>query len=325
MVYLFYGEEQYLVKLKIDEILSNHQVLKADMISFDGEDKSFNINDVLTEANTVSFFSSHKIILVENSIFLTGSKSLSEDDQVNLEKYLDNPYAETSLIFTLDKDNLDNRKKITKVFNKLAVVEKFSYLSQNAMRDVIIKDLSNNQLTIEHEALKRLLEKIPSDLMKWKLELDKLVTYNQLLTVDIINKLVTTDVYEDIFDLTSAVLKRDVASSMKILQDLKHLNYDEVAITLILASQFRFLYQVLVLAEAGHNQGYIAKHLVAHPYRVSQNLKYFRTLSSHQILLYLNQLAIIDQNVKAGIYDKEISLAMFLINPNNNLANEKWT
>ncbi len=325
MVYLLYGEERYLIKGKIEELLFEKKAEKADVITFDGQDKAFNIFDVITEANTVSFFAEHKFILVENSLFLTGSKGLSEDEQVSIENYLVDPYQATTLIFTLDKDSLDNRKKITKVFNKYALVEKYPFLSPAAMRDLIIKDLSNNKLTIEHQALERLLEKMPCDLTKWKQELEKLITYGDVLTVDVINKLVTTDVFEDIFDLTSAVLSKDSFATMKILKDLKQLNYDEVAIILILASQFRFLYQVLFLDQKGFNQASIAKRLVAHPYRVSQSLKYKNKLSVKNLLSYLNKLSILDQNIKTGNYEKEISLTMFLLNPDNKMLKEKWS
>lgn len=315
MIYLFYGEEIFLIKNRIKSLLKELACDAADVITYDGSSKDFDIQRVLEELNTVSFFTAHKVVLVEQAVFFAGSQSLSEADQTALKKYLNKPFEGSTLIFSLSQANLDKRKNLTKEVLKLSINEQFNPLNPSQMRAQIIRDLSNHQIKLAAGALERLIEKIPCDLMVWQQELAKLALYPHQLTVDVINALVTTDTYDDIFDLTTAVIKNDQTSIFKIYQDLLHLNYDEIAILLILASQLRFLYQVLVYAELGWSQPAIAQKLQAHPFRVSQNLKYQHHLATKTILSYLAKLAQLDQEIKAGNLDKEVALSLFFSQP----------
>ena len=95
MIYVISGNEGYLVKSKIDEIINDHQ--DASIIKFDMMDKNVTIYDIIAECNTIDLFADKKIVLVENPLFLSAKTNLNDneyldEDLLNLDLYMGNNY-----------------------------------------------------------------------------------------------------------------------------------------------------------------------------------------------------------------------------------------
>lgn len=313
MNYLLHGDEPYLLQTALKKYIAALNEDIKDAVVFDGFDKNFDVVQVIDEANTFSLFSDHKVIIVENPAFLTSQQTLDDRQYALLEEYLTTPYSNTTIFFILQAVPLDSRKKATKMVQKRCRVEKFVKLDERAMQQMIVNDLKQQQVVIEKPALNELLLRIPNDIMLWKNELNKLTLFGDTITPEVLNHLISTNIHEDIFQLADAVVKGDSRRAFKVLQDVKALNQDAIAIILILASQFRFMLQAVSLYQAGYQEKDIASILSAHPYRVSQNVKNRHYLQVEQILQWLNDLANLDQQIKAGNLDKDLALELFLI------------
>ena len=137
--YLIYGLENYLIDEKIKEIKNKTKVVDDNIISYDLNNDS--ISSVLVEASTVSMFSEKKLIICDNSQFLTANKSLSEDELGELTKYLDNSFEDVFIIFIVRDEKVDSRKKITKLITKVSKVYECnkieSYRLSNYISDYI--------------------------------------------------------------------------------------------------------------------------------------------------------------------------------------------
>ena len=81
----------------------------------------------------------------------------------------------------------------------------------------------------------------------------------------------------------------------------------------LLAAQFRFLYEVKALMLHGKGKDAIKDELKAHPYRVQLAMKTAQRLGIGYLMHILEQLATLDQNMKAGRLDKKLGFEMFLL------------
>ncbi len=109
-MYLIYGESYRLIEEEIQKIIKN----ETNLVTLDLQESC--LDDILTEATYVSMFEESKIIIVKNALFFTSNKDKEEDMQ-KLLNYMENPIATTTLIFTT-YEKIDNRKKVTKMFEK---------------------------------------------------------------------------------------------------------------------------------------------------------------------------------------------------------------
>ena len=91
------------------------------------------------------------------------------------------------------------------------------------------------------------------------------------------------------------------------------MNKEPIFMISVLASQFRFYYQVKTLLVSGLNENDITQELKAHPYRVKLSVKAVGAVSCDQLLKVLAMLADTDQKIKSGLLDKQLGFELFLI------------
>ena len=109
-IYLIYGLEEYLIKKEISKIIEKSNVIEDNIIRYNLN--NVNISDVIEEACTVSLFDSKKVIICEECSFLTSeNKKEINHDIESLTKYINNPFEDVIIIFTIAEEKLDDRKK----------------------------------------------------------------------------------------------------------------------------------------------------------------------------------------------------------------------
>ena len=210
-------------------------------------------------------------------------------------------------------DQLDNRKKLSKLLQKNCRTFQFKGLNEQDRWQTVMQDINRNKLDITREGLKELQLRLPDTIQLWKNELEKLKLYDATLDAEAIQMLVTRPTEEDVFVLVNAVLRKDLASSLKIWRDLAITNKDPIPLVLLFASQFRVMYQCLTLSMAGNSQQAIVDELGIHPFRVKKALESTRTTNVNRVLELLSKLADLDQKFKSGLIDKQIGFELFLI------------
>lgn len=306
--YILYGLDKSLIKNELKKIIKKINI--EDVITYDLS--SISIIDIIDDAKTISMFSSKKIIVIENSNFLCANKTL-EDIEV-LENYLKNYNSDTYLIFITNNENIDSRKKIVKQIKELGEIKELNEIDDNYLNEYINNYLKEHNYQMEDN--KYFLDKVGKNLNNIKNELDKLLIYkmdDKNITNADIDKILIKVLESEIFILTDAIIARDIPKSLELLKEFLNNNYEEMQIIMLLASQFRFLFQVKRLLNKNKSENEIAKILEVNPYRVKFTKKKLYNYSEKLLLSYIKKLAKIDHDIKLGIMDKKLALELFII------------
>ena len=116
---LIYGNESFLLnqalQKKIKELVHVQDTMNT--VFYDASSSTFSMLKVIEEAQTLPFFSEHKVLVIQNCLFLTRGVSLKDQELNELMTHLARPVETCTLIFMHDNDNLDTQKKITKNLN----------------------------------------------------------------------------------------------------------------------------------------------------------------------------------------------------------------
>ena len=114
MIYVLYGLDSYLINYNVKKIVKGDDKEYFDLENTD-------LGSIILSCNSLSLFSNHKNIVVENSYIFTSTinKKLPEQNIDVLDKYIDNINKDVNLIFVIEKDKLDDRKKIVKKINEV--------------------------------------------------------------------------------------------------------------------------------------------------------------------------------------------------------------
>lgn len=295
-----------LIDKKIKEIIKERGFNNASITIYDLEEDS--IISLIEDADTISFLTPNKVIIGKN----LSNNNLDDKNLKTLSKYLDNPNSDVILI--LVTTNLDTRKKsIKEVINKLSLVN----ISTDTKE--IVKDLLKNY-NFESRVINLLEEYYSDDPERLINETKKLalafIDTKKITYKDAVDLLVKPLNRGDnlAFDLIREIALKNKKRAVNIYNELLDYNIESYALFGLLESQYRLLYQVKVLTKNNMSYNEIADTLKVHPFRVKKTLELIRYYTLKEIRNLIKKLALLDYNIKSGIYENNIIVDLLILN-----------
>ena len=310
MIYILYGTINYLINKEISKIIEDNNIDEININKYDLTNTY--LTDIINDASSMSLFDDKKVIIVNNSYIFTGTtKKALEQDSTILENYLNNINDNTILIFIVNNDKLDERKKITKLVKKIGTIKEFNNIDNISLVKELFSDYN-----ISTDNIKYLLERVGDDTTLLATEIGKIKIYkdkDKNITKDDITNLISKSLEVNNFKLIDAIINKNKNEAIMLYQDRIKLNEEPIAIIIALANQIRIMYQVKELYLNGYTENNIASILKIHPYRVKLANQNSKKYDSDILLNYLKQLANLDISIKTGKIDKQLGLELFIL------------
>ncbi len=305
MVYLLYGNKDYEINNEIKKISTN--IDKMNISKYDINTDQ--VKDIIDDCETYSLFAENKIVIADNANMFTAS---SNKDNELIENYLNNPNPQTTLILIVHNESIDKRKKITKLVTKNGKVLEFN---SEINKEDFVKNLLNDY-NINYQNIKLLLDRVGSNPSIIENEINKLKLYknkDKEITKEDIENVTNKTIEIDIFKLIDSIIKKDKETAIEIYQEMLKINEEPIKIIIMLANQFRIMYQSKELMQKGYSEKDIASTLQIHPYRVKLAIQNSRSYNSKTLLSFINDLADMDLNIKTGKTNKDLALELFIL------------
>ncbi len=318
-VYFLYGVETFLINEFVDKV---HQLL------FTEEDESMNdirfqlmdtpIQEIVEEAATIPFFSTHKLVVV-NDFHLVSSQKVKakvEHDVQALEEYLASPADSTVLLIIAPYEKIDERKKLTKRLKKEVTTVESNPLNEEQVKQWIANSLNENGFHIDQRASQLLFSRVGSNLMLLEKELEKCMLYTadrKHIVEQDVKELVAETVEESIFSVVESVALGKTERALLVYHKLLRQKEEPLAILALLTRQFRNLLYVKIRQEKGYGQKEIASQLKLHPYVVQLALQQTKRYSKPYLRRALIACADTDYAIKTGRDVKERAVELLLI------------
>lgn len=289
------------------------QVPELGYEKYDGEESDLSV--ILFHADEVNLFSNINMIVVDNASFFTSTSNKKETNQNldYLESYFKNPNPNTILVFRINHEKLDERKKIVKIAKEKGFLKECNGV-QNLEK--IVADLLEDY-TITKGDIQYLLERVGTDLAILKQEIDKLKLYkieDKTIQTEDITLLTSKNIDTNLFHLIDSIIMKNKKEAMECYQEMLKMGEEPIAILVLLANQFRMIYQVKRLFQRGYSEKQIAAELKVHWYPVRKTLGRMQEYREETLLEYIQKLADLDVSIKKGECDKFLFLELFLLN-----------
>lgn len=313
MIYLVYGDQELLVNKMLHKIAKDTlgEVDEFNYVIIDALKSTF--NEVDDELNTLPFMSDNKVVVLTNCCFLTSNNVDCMYDPVNLEKYLDNENEGVTFILSVIANKLDEKRNIVKKIKNVAKVIEVNSLNKKELPRVVKQMFMQRKAEITDSALEELLSRLENDMYQITNEVDKLTTYSNKIHLEDVQALTPKKMEDNIFDMIDAMFKKNSNKAFAIYNDLKNLGNEAIGLVTIIASQVRFLYQVLTLSNKGYSESNIANELSVHPYRVKMGLDKVRNYAEYELEDFLDKLSNLDIQIKTGDIDRFLGLELFIL------------
>lgn len=325
-VYLFYGEEQFLLKEAIQKFIKE--------IGFSDQEKEMNYsvydnkdideNEIIRQCETYPFLSEKRLVLVKNYkgiIPITNKgKSQNKKDKAqiasSLLNYLQDPVPWTILIFSVE-GKIDKRKKLFKEIEKCGKIFEFKSLSTKQCEKWIVNQVKIMGKKILLSNAQYLLERVGvSDLYRLDSEIKKIVAYigdkEEIQVVDI-DQLVAIKMENNIFVLTDTVGLGKTPEALKVLHDMLEQGEAPLKLLFMISRQLRLIFQCKSLQKQGHSSKEIASIIGQHPFVIGKCLKQANSYSFSQLSAGMELVLQADINLKSTGLDPQIVLENLII------------
>lgn len=318
-IYLCWGNETYLMREFVQAIVG--RLVPDEYVEFALSKYSLRetpLSTVLDDAETPPFMVPHKVIIADEAIFFTGSKekSKAEHDLDRLQSYILNPAEYTTLIFTVETDKLDERRKIVKMMKDRNASIPFSALDMKQLQSWVEKRAGKLGMRMEPDAVEYVIANTGARLQQVAMEIDKLAQYagqGGVLTLDDAKSLVVRSVEHSVFVLIDEIVAKRTDRALSMFYELLQQKEEPIKILALVARQFRLILQVKSLAEKRASNQQIAGELGVPPFAVYAALKHVRNYTDETLASIMSQLAELDYRIKTGKVDKVLGMEMFLL------------
>lgn len=305
-VYLLYGEEAFLknsYKKKLKDAITDGDTMNYNYF----EGKGLDVNELISLADTMPFFSEKRLILVEDSGFFKSASDALTD-------YLPGMPDTTCLVFS--ETAVDKRNRLYKKVSGLghAAEMKRQDFSQLSRWAGLI--LSQNGRKITSATMNLFLERTGDDMENIRMELEKLISYtmgSEVVTSEDVEALTTVQVTNKIFDMVTAIVTRKTRRAMELYEDLLMLKEPPMRILFLIARQFNQLLQVKEQLLLGNGRDDIASKLKVPPFAAGKMIPQAKTFTKEQILSYVTGCVEAEEAVKTGRLADRLAVELLIV------------
>ncbi|MGK2914367.1 MAG: DNA polymerase III subunit delta [Porticoccaceae bacterium] len=319
-VYLVSGDEPLLIQEAGDAIRTKaRQSGFSERVLFHADDKSFDWQQVLVEANSLSLFADKKIL----EIRLNSGKPGDQGSKV-IQAYCTAPAATNLLILITPKlDKTAQGNKWFKALNTAGVVVQIWPVTSEEMPRWMGERLRQAGIRASGEAIKILAERVEGNLLAAMQEIEKLKLLAPTGEVSgtVISTLVSDSARYNVFALMDRILDGDSAASVRILRGLRDEDTEATALLWALTRELRALIEVAEAAARGEGIDAAFARLRVWDKRKPLVRKALHRVTPAKLGLLLRQAGAIDRAVKglrnASVWDELTALALALSGANS--------
>lgn len=326
-IYLFYGEETYLLETRVKKIKKEYQqlILGINFIQIDDT----NVEELIADLETPAFGFDKKLIIAKNTGLFKKEKKTTKSD--SKKKKVDDtklPLNEKIAKYIQEnseelKDTVDlvfveqevDKNALYQAIEKVGEVKEFALLKLPDLIANIKKITVAYKVNIDDATAKYLVECCGTSMQDLINELRKLIEYkgeNSNITKQDIDLLCTKQIQAVIFDLTDNLGKKETSKALEVYNGLISNKEPIQKILITLYNHFKKLY-IIKIAEKYNEDVATAMNLKPNQlFLVSKYKTQARYFETQELREVLEALIYLDANYKIGLISLEIGLEAIL-------------
>lgn len=304
MILFLYGFEAYLLREKLQQVITKAKTQDAAVVMLDDESELAAIREAMQGS---SLFASKQLIVIRDLL----SRPAAEVSAI-LEAAEGLP--EGTILAVAEFGEPDKRTIGFKQLGKLA--EKtwhFDPLDNSGAQQWVQRWAKENAVSVQPAATQELISRAGTDIWTLSTELEKLSAAQDTVTVEQVAALVAEELPADIFQMVDALGQRDAKTVVTHLHRLLDEGEPLLRIFAMVIRQFRLLLQTSSLLGGGVSPNELPKRLGTHPFvarKVAAQAKHF---TEHELRDIYARLADLDFGFKSGKSEPEAALELFVV------------
>ena len=304
-VYLLFGAETYLRDLAAktigDLVLADSSLREFNEIEHSLSDSK--IQFALSDAEQLPMIDARRVVKITDvKVSANGNKdNLKEEDEGILERYLSRP-AETSIVIFV-ADELDKRRKISKLLLSKSVSVEFALLEDNELIKWAKDKLKDLDAEADQRALNLLVALVGNNVRRLTKEIEKLSVAalpDKLITYELVESLVPNSRELSNFDLTDYLLAGDKRRALLTLKKILDDGAEPLMILGLISYNFRRLFLSKELMRQGVERKEVARVMKLHWSKQEDFLATARRTETEKLAQIMRRIADTDLAIKTS-------------------------
>ncbi|WP_337588340.1 DNA polymerase III subunit delta [Paenibacillus gorillae] len=318
--YVLYGSDRYRIQQFADtlaEAMFTPDEREFGIVKFDTSETI--IEEAALEAETLPFFVERKLVIVKDaSVFAAGGKEGGklEHKTERLQQYLDIPSETTVMLFIVNAEKLDERRKLVKMLKDRNALLPFQELDASELKRWVVKRAEEQHRKMTPDAADLLLARVGAHMQQLAIEMDKLCLHageGGVIGVEQVELLTASTVDEDVFALVDSIAELQVDKALRLYRSLLLRREEPIKIAALIARQLRIMLQIKELEQHRYTPQQMAGQLGLHPYAVKLAAEKSRKFAVPRLGVLLASIADLDYRMKTGAVDKVLGLELYLL------------
>ncbi|MBQ1273832.1 MAG: DNA polymerase III subunit delta [Cellulosilyticum sp.] len=246
-----WSKSQYIQKVK-QEVLTSAQDI---MNYYEAQEKDVQVDKLKDVIETLPFFAEYKLVyLKDTGYFKPGRKEESEKFEAlinDLPEYI---------VLLVDEREADKRSKLYKTMKSNHEVIEFDYPGEDVVVKMLQDKSKEDQIIVEQSTLYYLVRNMPEDVEYILGEWQKLISYVEdgKITRQAIDNVCVFSLETRVFELVKKIAAGKSDEALQIYSRMLQSKESPIGILVLIARQFRVMYQVKYLKAKGQDMKQIA-------------------------------------------------------------------
>lgn len=320
-IYLFFGEESYLLETKVKKIKREFGNLVTGINFIQIDDT--NVKELISDIETPAFGYEKKLIIAKNTGLFKKEKKTAKGPEVENAKQ-SNKIAEyinenislindaVELVFV---EEAAEKNELYKAIEKNGTVIEFSALKLPELIQNIQKICAAYKVKIDSNTAKYFIECCGTNMQDLINEIRKLIEFvgaNGIITNREVDLLCIKQIDSVIFDLTDNLGKKDISKAMQVLRELIYEKEPIQKILITLYNHFKKLYIVKIAEKYKKDLASSMKLKPNQMFLVNKYRAQARYFTEEEIRQIMQEFTNLDANYKIGLIDINVGLEAIL-------------
>lgn len=304
--YLLFGEEEFLkqsYKKRLRQAVAGDDTMNYNYF----EGKGLDVQELISLANTMPFFSDRRLILVEDS----GCFKAASDEL--MEALPDIPDT-TCMVFV--ESAVDKRNRLYKKVKELGSAVELKRQSASQLAVWAGRILAQNGRKITSSDMNLFLERTGDDMETIRTELEKLISYTmgqEIVAREDIEAVTTVQVTNKIFDMVAAIVAGKTKIAMDRYEDLLTLKEPPMRILFLIARQFNQILLVKEMMASGNDKSAIVSKLKIPPFAAAKLMPQARNFTKEQLAGCVEACVETEEAVKTGRLGDRLAVELLIM------------
>ncbi len=257
---------------------------------------------LLESVNSLPFLANRRMIILQDP---SANKSIGE----NVDKLLEAVADTTDLIIVESK--FDKRLTLYKTLKKKTTVKDFAQLDERGLASWLTDETKLRGGALQGVDALYLIQRVGNNQMGLHNELEKLLSYQPVITRAVIDLLTEPEPQSTVFDLLDAAFSGNHKRAIELYQDQRKQQVEQQAIMGMLCWQVHILAVVKANLKLGPSG--IASAAKINPYVVNKTLNLTRNQSLADIKVLIKKVLNLDIRLKSEAIDADEALQHLLL------------